>query len=517
MHIVIVGDGTAGWATALLTASRHPNHQITVIESSKIGIIGVGESTTGRLTDVLTNFIYDLGCDHDEFIVETGATLKYAIKHKGWTSDIDDYYIGPIDGSWTKDSIPDPMFNWGINNLTDKELINVSQCGFWIDQGMSNFNKDNVFDNSRHAMHVDAHLVGKYFKKVCLRNNNARHIDSQVLDVNLHPESGVIESVVLQNGDTINGDFFIDCSGFNKVLMNKLGGKWVSYQDNLPVNTGLPFQLKYLDGEMPESYTTAWAQSAGWMWQIPLMDRKGCGYVFDDRFTTPEKAQDEIEMRLGRKIDPIKVIKFNTGRQESAWIKNCITIGLSSAFLEPLEATSIHTTIVQAQWFVFEYLKGTVEETINEGSRRLYNQRTRTIFDDTRDFLVMHYMGNRRDSEFWKYIGTGATKTEFVENLMLSAKTKMPTAADFPQYSGSAGWALYSYVMAGLNLLNKKGAWDNEMSHKLPKYGELRSLSTEMHYNMQDLWTAEMKNRHSYNDFIKHFRQLRKQYGFSDI
>ena len=130
--------------------------------------------------------------------------------------------------------------------------------------------------------------------------------------------------------------------------MKHLPSKWVSFKENLPLNTGMPFHLKYKEGEIPEPYTTAWAQKAGWMWQIPLLDRKGCGYVYDDNFTTPEKAQEEIETILGQEIDPIRIIKFDSGRQESAWIKNCVTIGLSSAFLEPLEATSIHSTIVQA-------------------------------------------------------------------------------------------------------------------------------------------------------------------------
>ena len=322
MHIVIVGGGTAGWVTALMASKRHPNHKITVIESSKIGVVGVGESTTGRLTDILTNFNYDFGCDHDEFIAETGATLKYAIEHKGWTPNIDSGYIGPIDGSWTKDSIPDPMFAWGLNKLSYDDLIKVSNCGHRIAKGASNFNKHTkMFSNYGHAMHVDAHLVGKYFKKICLRNNdNAVYIDGIVSDVELNSENGYIKSVKLEDDRIIEGDFFIDCSGFNKVLMKHMPNKWVSYSENLPLNTGLPFLLDYKEDEMPKPYTTAWAQKNGWMWQIPLMDRKGCGYVFCDAFTTADKAHKEIETILGRKINPVRTIKFDPGRQESAWV-----------------------------------------------------------------------------------------------------------------------------------------------------------------------------------------------------
>jgi tryptophan halogenase len=525
MKIVIVGGGTAGWATALMAAKRHPNHEITVIESSKIGVIGVGESTTGRMTDVLNNFRYDYGCDHNEFIAETGATLKYGIQHKGWTKNIDDYYIGPIDGSWTSDKRPDVLFAYGLNKLTDKELIKVSLCGYWTYHGYSNFNKENKdfvslgdasgFTSSyRHAMHVDAHLVGQYFKKVCLRNDNAKHIDTEVVDVVLNSTNGFIKALVLSSGEIIEGDFFIDCTGFKKLLINKLGAKWVSYQKYLPVNTGLPFQLKYQENEMPKPYTTAWAQKFGWMWQIPLMDRIGCGYVFSDAFTTVDQAHKEIEQKLGREIEPIKVIKFNTGRQEESWIKNCLAIGLSSAFLEPLEATSIHTTIVQADRFVMEFLKNTLEDTVNEGSINLFNNRTAQIFDDTRDFIVLHYMGDRDDSEFWRFIGTGVTQTDFVKNILSMSKSRLPTANDFPSYAGSAGWPLYSYVLAGIKKLDKEKVI-NELNFEVHS-NQIKNLTVEAFHDLQYKWHKDMKNNMTYDEFINYFRELRRVNGISN-
>ena len=171
MKIVIVGGGTAGWITALIASSRHPNHDITVVESSQIGIIGVGESTTGLLTDILVNCAQNFGCDLQEFIVETGATFKYAIKHKGWTNVIDDYYIGPIDGSFTTNGtydVPhDSLFVWGLNALSREDLLTVSQMGYWIHQGQSNFNKfkKDFLPTRTPAMHIDAGLTGKYLKK----------------------------------------------------------------------------------------------------------------------------------------------------------------------------------------------------------------------------------------------------------------------------------------------------------------------------------------------------------------
>lgn len=516
MNIVIVGGGTAGWITALITAVRHPNHSITVIESSEIGIIGVGESTTGFITDVLTNQFAELGCNINEFITETGATLKYGIKHKGWTKNLDEYYIGPIDGSLTGTSVPDPFFNWGVEKLDHYNLLSTTRCGYWIKNNVSNFNTTTkAFDSLSHAMHVDANLVGKYFKKITLRNKNTVHIDQKVVQVNLDAVSGNIKNLILTNGLQIDGDFFIDCSGFNKILMKHLPNKWISYQKNLPLNTAMPFLLEYEENEMPVPYTTAWAQKNGWMWQIPMMDRKGNGYNFCDAFTTPDKAVEEIETTLGRKIDSLRIIKFDTGRQESAWVKNCLAIGLSSAFVEPLEATSIHSSIVQARVFAYEYLKTTLEETLNTGSMNIHNQRMSKMYDDVKDFLVMHYMGGRDDSEFWKYISSGETQTEFVSNLLEMVKTKVPTVNDFPIYFGSAGWPLYSYVMAGLHLINKDVA-SKELKFDLPKYGNLQEVTAHEYYHMQDQWQAESSKCYSYDDFIKYFRNIRYQNGLSD-
>ena len=231
MHIVIVGGGTAGWMTALMAASKHPYHNVTVVESSEIGVIGVGESTTGLITDLMSNHFWDFGCDHTEFIVETGASIKYAIQHRGWTNDIEDYYIGPIDGSYTKDLLPDVYFSYGLEKFPNKSLINTSKIGHLIYNEKSNFSKTTKeFVNYSHAMHVDAHLVGKYFKKICLRNKNAAHIDAKVVDAELDNDTGYIKSIKLEDGRSISGDFFIDCSGFRRILMSKLTNEWVSYE-----------------------------------------------------------------------------------------------------------------------------------------------------------------------------------------------------------------------------------------------------------------------------------------------
>ena len=503
MKIVIVGGGTAGWLAALFISKIHPEHALTVIESSAIGIIGAGEGSTGLLTNVIAGHPWDFGCNHYDFLKETGATLKYGIKHIGWTPD-NNFYYGPLDGTLSLSAIPDGAFAYQ-HSIDNKKLHTVSEMGLLLETGKSNINSNTKeFTHYGHALHFDAHKVGKYFKKIVLKNNTVKHIDSEVLDITLK-ETGFISSLKLKNQEIIDGDFFIDATGFSRVLMKKLETHWVSYNKNLPVNSAMPFILDYKEGEMPDPYTTAWAQSSGWMWQIPVLERKGCGYVFDDNFITPDQAQAEIETTLGRKIDPIRVLQFDTGRLENTWVKNCLAIGLSAAFAEPLEATSIHSTIVQLTKFVFEYLKPTADLTINQGSINSYNRTVNRMYDDFKDFLVLHYMGGRTDSEFWKYISSGATKTEFVKDILEMSNSKIPTFNDFNEYYGAAGWPLWAWVLAGTNNLSADIS-SQELRWDVPGFGNLRNVSRLEIEPWKTKTLTSIEGNLSYHEFIEHLK-----------
>lgn len=508
MKITIVGGGTAGWLAALIISKRNSMHDVTVVSSEKIGVIGVGESTTGLFTHVVSNEFFDLGCDIEEFIIETGATLKYSIKHKNWTPNKNQHYHGPIDGWGFTNDIPDTFLKYALGHEeTPEGLLSTSQMGIYLNTGKSNFFKSGYFRDNSHAMHIDAFLAGQYFKKKCLQNNLVKHYDTEVVDVMLD-EQGMASKLICSNGQTIESDFFIDCSGFSRLIMNKLGANWKGYQNHLPVKAAIPFHLDYLEGETPKPWTTAWAQSSGWMWQIPLLDRLGCGYVFDSDFITPEQAQDEVEQMLGRKINPAKYIQFNSGRQESSWIKNCVAIGLSSAFLEPLEATSIHTTLCQITWLSNEFIQTTLEDTINAGSVELYNTRVRRMFDDTKDFLVMHYMGGRTDSEFWKYISSGETRTEFVSNILEMAKSKTPTAQDFPSYYGSAGWGLYSHVMKGIGVLSSE-VCKRDIASEFTQNPFSKTLIDDDYKSLKEFMHGHLEDKMLYSEFIEYFREKR--------
>lgn len=446
MKIVIVGGGTAGWLGALMLTRIRPEHTVTVIESSKIGIIGAGEGSTGSLTNVIQNIMWDFGIDEQEFIRETDSTIKLGIKHIGWNKDTKSHYIGPIDGSPTSGDNSDIVFQHALGYRDENLLHIATELGYKIHHNKNSF----VEPAGNHAYHFDAHKVGQYFKKI---STHAEHIDSEVEHVLTDSETGYVTELKCANGQTVKGDFFIDASGFNQVLMKAVVGKWKSYKENLPVNSAMPFLLPYEEDEVIEPVTNAWAQRNGWCWQIPTKNRRGCGYVFCDDFVTPEQAQAELEQNIGKKIEPIRVLKFDSGRQEKLWIKNVLSIGLCAAFAEPLEATSIHTTIMQLKHFIFSSLGAQVTDTCNEGTIDEYNNTNAHLYDTMKDFLVAHYTCGRNDTEFWRYIDSGATSTDFVNDLHAMCKHRVPNSSMFPRQEGSAGWPLYSYVLAGTGAL----------------------------------------------------------------
>lgn len=336
MKIVICGGGTAGWLAALMIKKIQPDQEVTVIESSKIGIVGAGEGSTGYLTDIIQGVNWNYGCNEEDFIRETGATIKLGIKHRDWR-EVGHTYYGPIDGT---NNTPEVTLCHAL--LNDVPAHRASQNGYLIAEEKTNFfNDDGKLENTHsHGYHFDAHRVGQYFKKI-VTQDGVVHVDSEILDVKVNDHG--IESLALANGDRVTGDMFIDCTGFARKLAKALDVDWVSYKKHLPVDTAMPFLVNYKPGEVVEPVTTAWAQKAGWMWRIPTADRYGCGYVFDSRFLTNEQAQEEIESVLGHSITPIRFLKFETGRLEKLWYKNCLAVGLSAAFAEPLEATSIHS------------------------------------------------------------------------------------------------------------------------------------------------------------------------------
>ena len=448
MKIVIVGGGTAGWLAAYCLCKAQPGqNDITVIESSSIGIIGVGEATTGLTKDLLNGVLFPAAVDIKDFINKTDATNKMGIYHKGWAKNKESYFA-PLDASSTFQLNNDFVFKYAFQKFGYDKFHMASRAGVnWENQNFDEF----------HAYQFDTHKVGQFFKEICLKEN-IKIIDSVVTQVNLN-ESGGIDSVILEQGYSVSGDFFFDCTGFKRVLMEAVGSKWISYKKYLPVDTAMPFIIKHKEGDSPLPMTTATALSSGWMWDIPLQTRRGCGYVFDSNFISKENAHREIEEFLKVEIEPIKFIDFTSGRGSDFWKNNVISLGLSSCFVEPLEATSIHSTIAQTMIFIDQFLSSNLKNTITKENEALYNKHISSIYESIFNFISLHYQGGRDDSEFWRYITHDNVITDRTRLLLDKSKNKILSAWMFDNTSRYAPDAsLWNWILAGLRFISPEQA-----------------------------------------------------------
>jgi tryptophan halogenase len=459
MKIVIVGGGTAGWLAACYLArfnhSGNELNEITVIESSKIPIIGAGEGSTGIFTKIMRTQFNDWGINEKEFLYETDSTLKLGINFKDWNG-VGTQFYSPVQPTETTMSSID-------NHLLVSHILgnyyDSSPSGYLMANGYSTYANSGTTVYG-HSYHFDAHKVGQYFKKHALKNN-IKVIDAEVENLQRNSLTGELESVQTSIGK-IDADFWIDCSGFSRVLIGPMGAGWKSYSDYLKVNAAIPFIQNFKEGEVPNLETLSQAMPNGWMWQIPTQTRYGCGYVYSDNHTTYDKAVDELIKSLGKNIEPLRNIKFDCGRVENPWIKNVVAIGLSQGFVEPLEATSIHATIVQLDFLSTNSLNFACNKSdiVFESNIKRYNDFVNRFFDDIKDLIQVHYMTEREDTEFWRNYKYEIPKTDNVQSILDVCKHRSPSMLDFNFYHGVGNWGVWCWTLIGLGILTK------DISHK---------------------------------------------------
>ncbi len=427
--------------------------------SSKIPTIGVGEGSTAVFRALLRH----LGYDELEFLRETEATIKFGIRHRDWRR-VGVTYDGPIDDPHQVVAPPPAAKSEYLNVYSIAAGKPVSQMhlfGHLMKGQKSPYAQTS--DGSlvpvgpfHYAYHFDQSLVGRYLRK---KATGVEHIDGTVAAVEKDPGSGAITALVLEEGGKVAGDFFIDATGFRKRLIGQeMGGRWHSYRDNLPVNRAMPFWLDIPEGDEIAPYTLAWAREAGWLWSIPTQARYGCGYVYCDAFKTPEQAKAEIEAALGHEIEPRTDIRFEIGRLETPWIANCLAVGLSSSFLEPLEATSIHGTVVQMMMFANGFLKR--PSGFTDADRQDYNSRATHQVDDFRTFINTHYVTEREDTPFWRFVRDECIGDETRARLTRWRK-EMPRHEHFQSFLGGLPHVeaqLHYPVLDGLGLLDQSVA-----------------------------------------------------------
>jgi tryptophan halogenase len=456
MKIVIVGGGTAGWMAACYAARFNHSgdniNDITVIESSKIPIIGAGEGSTGTFTQIVNHHFRKWGINEPEFLNKTKSTLKLGIRFKDWNG-VGTEFLSPVQPSETNlHSIDTHLLASHILG----DYANASPSGYLMNKDLSSYVSKDGKTIFGHSYHFDAHAVGKYWKEYALKND-VKVVDTEVISLNKNPQSGELDSIKTTNG-IIEGDLWIDCSGFARVLINPMGGGWKSYSEYLPTNNAMPFIEQFEPNETPKLETLSQALPNGWMWKIPTQDRYGCGYVYSDMFTTQEKALAELRKSLGRDVEPIRNIKFEAGRLENIWVKNVVAVGLAAGFVEPLEATSIHATIVQLDYLSTIALNfATTKENINfETNVNQHNTFLGKLFDDIKDLIQLHYMSDREDTDFWKYCKYDLKRTDKVKHILEVAKHRSPSMLDFDFYHGAGNWGVWCWTMMGMGHITKE-------------------------------------------------------------
>ena len=348
MNVTIIGGGTAGWLSAIFLNKKRPDINLTLIESKSVGIVGVGEGTVPSIR----RFLSRLGISESDFMNKTNATKKIGIAFENWADD-------------------GTTFNHDF-----------------FQDGMDNY-----------AYHFDTQTIGNYFKDIGL-TRNINHIEDNV--IGFEKDGDIIKTIHLENNDSIDTDFVIDCSGFARLVIGKeLSGEWISHKDQLTLNSAAPFHLS-IEGENFTSDSNTRTRSItmkyGWMWMIPLQNRWGCGYVYDDAYINESTARKEVEEYFDKEITFGKKIQFESGYFKDVWVGNSVAIGLSGGFFEPLEATSIMTLIYQLNKLNQFFINNNSDSyNITE-----YNSLVRNFNEQVYHFIKYHYVCDRVDTKFWQ-------------------------------------------------------------------------------------------------------------------
>jgi len=390
--VVVAGGGTAGWmAAAALAKQLGPLLDITLIESDEIGTVGVGESTipTARTFNAL------LGIDEPAFMRATQATFKLGISFENW-GEIGDRYIHSF-GQVGKSNWMGSFHHFWLQAKAAGFGGALGDYCFELKAAEAEkFSVGEGFDLN-YAYHLDATLYGGFLRKMS-EGLGVKRVEGKIASVRQHAETGFIAGLVMESGAVVEGDLFIDCTGFRGLLIEQtLKAGYEDWGHWLPTNSALAVQTKSTGPAVP--YTRAIAHKAGWRWKIPLQHRVGNGLVYSNEYMSDDEARSTLLEALdGERLIEPRVIRYRTGRRLKTWHKNCVALGLASGFVEPLESTSIHLIMIGVtrlmQLFPFT---GFSDAVINR-----YNQQAVDELEKIRDFIILHYkLTERTDSPFW--------------------------------------------------------------------------------------------------------------------
>jgi 2-polyprenyl-6-methoxyphenol hydroxylase-like FAD-dependent oxidoreductase len=457
--IVIVGGGTAGWLTAAIIASHHKADlptgiSISLVESSDIPTVGVGEGTW----PTMKNTLQQIGLKESDVFKRCHAVFKQGGKFVNWVHGEGDFYYHPFTVPMGYGRIDLAPYVSKIENYAVESNFQHHIC----EAGLAprTMAESEYTAQCNYAYHLDAGAFADLLKQHCRDNLDVQHIIGTVKDT-LVSSGGDIQAVVLDDNTKIEGDLFVDCTGFASLLLGKaLDVPFISQNDVLFNDTALAMHVPYDSESSPIAcHTIATAQNAGWIWDIGLTHRRGVGHVYSSDYLSDDEAEGNLRQYLGEagKDVPTRKISFKSGHRKQFWKNNCVAVGMSAGFVEPLEATAIMLVEISAR-FIAENLPA--EDTLIPIVAKRFNQQMHYRWKRIIDFLKLHYMLTKRPEPYWQDHCKSASIPESLKEDLAMWSFKGPTSADFDSAIELFPAASYQYVLYGMGFKPDFGKQD---------------------------------------------------------